>query len=363
MLFIITLLSKLSDRRFNTGKMKFSHFFKAIEIDDLSATPKYLQLANSIISAIEEGVLQKDELLPSINEVSFGFEISRDTAEKGYKYLKSLGVINSVPRKGYFISNADFRQRLKIFLLFNKLSAHKKIIYDSFAAALGHQALIDFYIYNNDFSLFKKLLNGRKEDYSHYVIIPHFIEGGENAHELINSIPKEKLVLLDKKIPGIEGEYAAVYENFERDIFEALQEAREQLRKYKTIKLIFPDNSYYPVEIIKGFKKFCTTYNFEWKVISNIKKELIRRGDVFINVMEDDLITLVERTIEFNFKVGSEVGIISYNETPFKRIILEGITTISTDFRKLGTTAAGLILNNSKEHVENPFHLKLRNSL
>lgn len=343
--------------------MKFSNFFNAIKIDDLSVTPKYIQLGNSILSAIEEGVLKKDELLPSINEVSFEFEISRDTAEKGYKYLKSIGVLNSVPRKGYFITNIDFRQKLKIFLLFNKLSAHKKIIYDAFSAALGDHALIDFYIYNNDYSLFKKLLNGKKEGYSHYVIIPHFVEGGENAHELINAIPKEKLVLLDKKIPGIEGEYAAVYENFETDIFEALKEAREQLRKYRTIKLIFPDNSYYPVEIIKGFKKFCAAYNFDCKVISNIGKEPINRGDVFINVMEDDLITLVERTIEQNMKVGFEVGIISYNETPFKKIILNGITTISTDFKKLGTMAASLILENSKEHVENPFHLKLRNSL
>ena len=343
--------------------MKFSDFFNAVQIDDLSASPKYLQLANSIISAIEDGVLKKGEPLPSINEVSFEYEISRDTAEKGYKYLKSLGALDSVPRKGYFISNADLRQRLKIFLLFNKLSAHKKIVYDAFAEAIGDQALIDFYIYNNDFSLFKKLLHHKKEDYTHYVIIPHFVEGGENAHELINAIPKEKLLLLDKKIPGIDGTYAAVYENFERDIFQALEAAREQLRKYHTLKLIFPEGSYYPEEIVRGFREFCNRYNFHWKVISNIAKESIQRGEVYINVMEDDLITLVERTIELNLHVGSDVGIISYNETPFKRIVLNGLTTISTDFKKLGTIAASLILNNSKEHVETPFHLKLRNSL
>ncbi|WP_224998976.1 GntR family transcriptional regulator [Cesiribacter sp. SM1] len=343
--------------------MKFQSFYDAIQIDDLSATPKYLQLANSIISAIEDGILKKDELLPSINEISFEYEVSRDTAEKGYKYLKELGVLNSFPRKGYFVANTDFRQSLKVFLLFNKLSAHKKIVYDAFADALGDHALIDFYIYNNDYSLFKKLLNNKKEDYSHYVIIPHFLEGGEKAPELINALPKEKLVLLDKQLPGIEGEYAAVYENFERDIFSALEEAREQLRKYQSIKLIFPENSYYPVEIVKGFKKFCTKYNFDWKVLSDISEEPIRKGEVYINVMEDDLIPLVERTIELNLKVGSEVGIISYNETPFKRIILNGITTISTDFRKLGAIAARLVLENSKEHIEAPFRLKLRNSL
>jgi hypothetical protein len=66
----------------------------------------------------------------------------------------------------------------------------------------GDDVAIDFYIYNNDFNLFKKLLQSKKEDYSHYVIIPHFIEGGQNANEVINAIPKDKLILLDKNIPA-----------------------------------------------------------------------------------------------------------------------------------------------------------------
>ena len=54
-----------------------------------SATPKYQQLANSILNAIEKRKLQVDDVLPSINELSSEFEISRDTVEKGYKYLKN----------------------------------------------------------------------------------------------------------------------------------------------------------------------------------------------------------------------------------------------------------------------------------
>src|SRR5690606_30696316 len=123
----------------------------------------------------ESGKILKDYLLPSINELSYELEISRDTAEKGYKYLKKIGVVGSVPGKGYYIISTDFRQRLKIFLLFNKLSAHKKIIYDAFIKALGDHVAVDFYIYNNDFNLFKKLLSNKNEDYSHYVIIPHFM--------------------------------------------------------------------------------------------------------------------------------------------------------------------------------------------
>src|ERR1051325_2947813 len=40
--------------------MKTSPFYKLIRFDEFSATPKYQQLANSIIKAIEDGKLQVD---------------------------------------------------------------------------------------------------------------------------------------------------------------------------------------------------------------------------------------------------------------------------------------------------------------
>jgi DNA-binding transcriptional regulator YhcF (GntR family) len=343
--------------------MKPDKIFDFIQIDEYSATPKYLQITNSIMNAIEAGKIKYNQLLPSINELSYVLEISRDTAEKGYKHLKKLGILNSVPSKGYYIVNTSFRQTLKIFLLFNKLSAHKKIIYDSFVHAIGEHVTVDFYIYNNDFALFKKLLNNKKEDYSHYVIIPHFLEGGENAHEIINLIPKEKLVLLDKQVAGVNGDYAAVFQNFEKDIYGALDEARDELSKYHTLKIIFPKRSYFPIEILKGFNRFCHQYAFTSKVVYNVADEQISEGEAYIILMEDDLVTLIEKLISLKLKVGKQVGVISYNETPLKKIILNGITTISTDFQQMGVTVAKLIQDNSRQQVEVPFYLVKRSSL
>jgi DNA-binding LacI/PurR family transcriptional regulator len=67
--------------------------------------------------------------------------------------------------------------------------------------------------------------------------------------------------------------------------------------------------------------------------------------------------------MEKQLVVGRDVGVISYNETPLKKIILNGITTISTDFKMMGEQAAQLILSKSKEHIEIPFSLTLRPSL
>ena len=340
-----------------------SPFNKLIYIDEFSATPKYQQLANCIIKAIESNKLQLDDVLPSINELSFEFEISRDTAEKGYKYLKKIGIIGSVPGKGYYIKSSNIERKVKVFLLFNKLSAHKKIIYDSFVSTLGDAATIDFYIYNNSLPLFKKLLLNSKEDYNYYVIIPHFMDGTEQADKVINSIPKEKLILLDKLVPGVTGNYGAIYENFEKDIYNALEEALNLLSKYNTLNIILPEYTYHPIEITAGFCKFCQDYAFNYKIVHNIRKETIKKGEVYISLMEEDLVNLIEKILDQNLVLGKEVGVISYNETSIKKIIMNGITTISTDFKMIGEKAAELILHKSTEHIEARFYLTVRNSL
>ena len=95
----------------------------------------------------------------------------------------------------------------------------------------------------------------------------------------------------------------------------------------------------------------------------NIHDEPIGEGEVFINVMEDDLLILLEKVIQSGLVIGEQVGIISYNEIPVKKFILNGITTISTDFNQMGIIAAETILSNSKEQLEIPFKLTLRASL
>jgi DNA-binding transcriptional regulator YhcF (GntR family) len=334
-----------------------------IHFDDHSATPKYQQLANSIIEAVRKGKLKMDDVLPSINELSFAFEISRDTAEKGYKHLKKIGILGSVPGKGFFIKSSETNQPLKIFLLFNKLSAHKKIIYDSLVESLSDQAAIDFYVYNNDFSLFKKLLERKLIDYTHYVIIPHFIEGGEKAHEIINQLDKTKLILLDKLLPGVTGDFGAVYENFEKDIYSTLELALPRLTKYQTLKIVFPEHTYFPQEIVKGFNRFCDQFAFSRQVVHNMETEQMNKGEAYITLMEDDLVTLVERIVTEKRKVGKDVGVISYNETPLKRVILNGISTISTDFEQMGKQVAAMVLSKSLSQQAVPFYLNLRSSL
>ncbi|MEP7253299.1 MAG: substrate-binding domain-containing protein, partial [Ginsengibacter sp.] len=75
------------------------------------------------------------------------------------------------------------------------------------------------------------------------------------------------------------------------------------------------------------------------------------------------LVNLIKSCNSAKLKIGKDVGIISYNETPLKEILLDGITVLSTDHAKMGASAARLILENKQEKIRNPFTLILRKSL
>jgi DNA-binding transcriptional regulator YhcF (GntR family) len=334
-----------------------------VRIDEYSITPKYLQLINSILAGIQSGEIKKNDLLPSINELSCTLETARSTIERAYNELKRMGLVASVAGKGFFIVQTCFHKPAKILLLFNKLSIHKKMIYDAFATTLGNEGAIDFYIYNSDFQLFRKILEEKAGYYEKCVIIPHFNEDKEMGYELIDSLPKKKLILMDKLAEGVTGRFGAVYEDFENDIFSALEQLQERLAKYHTLKMIFPHQTYYSKMIILGFLRFCEKYNFKHQILNCLRREQIEKGCVYINLVEDDLVILIEKMIAGNLRAGKDVGVISYNETPIKKIILDGITTISTDFSLMGEKTAELILRNAVEHIAIPFKVTLRNSL
>lgn len=334
-----------------------------LRIDHRSSTPKYLQIYNGIIKSIEDRALVPGDKLPSLGEVCIELDVSQQTVERAYKLLKDAEIISAVHGKGFYIKHTTIGRNLKVLLLFNKLSVHKKIIYDSFVQMLGPDIAIDLFIYNNDFRWFKSIFQKHFYGYTHYVIIPHFYEDEDKATELINKLPKNKLVVLDKLIEGLAGNYSAVYQNFEKDLIRALTEALPLLRKYTTLNIIFPAYTYHPKSILNGFYKFCYQHGFENKVLRDVNQVIIQPGHAYINLMEEDLVVLIKKIKQSSLHIGQEVGILSYNETPLKEILLDGITVISTDFAQMGKTAAQLILDNSCQHIENPFHLVVRNSL
>ncbi len=132
-----------------------------------SRTPKYLQVVNLILEDIEKGKLKIGDRIPSINETSFDFLLSRDTVEKAYNELRDRGIISSVRGKGFYISSTNMGHKSKVLLLFNKLSSYKKIIYYSIIETLGSQASVDLQIHHYNRNLLEDLLETNLGNYNY----------------------------------------------------------------------------------------------------------------------------------------------------------------------------------------------------
>ena len=123
------------------------------------------------------------------------------------------------------------------------------------------------------------------------------------------------------------------------------------------------EDLHYLIEIVKGFQKFCQETSFEYSVMDGVEEEPIAEKTAFIVLEESDLVDLIKYSRLQHLVLGQDMGIISYNETPLKEILADGITVISTNHEKMGETAAYMMLHNQKGKVLNPFTLIRRNSL
>lgn len=346
-------------------------YLQHIRIDAESRIPKYHQIANSIMEDIEKGRLTVGQRIPSINEISEEFYLSRDTVEKAYNYLKEKQIITSTKGKGYYVARTLLPSKLQVLFLLNKLSSYKLGIYNAFVNSLGNNAHVDLMIYHCDPKLFLNMLTENGARYDHYVVMPHFKtenlaheSTGTGVLDALRKIPEDKLLLLDNYLPQLNRDIASVYQDFKMDIYHALQEGLERLRRYSKLILVYPRRSMYPrpLEIVQGFQKFCSDFEFDFEVLDQIYNDMeLRPLDAYIVIEENDLVNLIKQVRDKNLALGEDIGVVSYNETPLKDLL--GITVISTDFQLMGETAAYMILKKKRETVKNVFRLINRNSL
>ncbi len=332
-----------------------------IRLDSKSKIPIPIQVAEFIISKIDDGTLGKEDFLPSINAFNKNYKVSRDSVEKAYNVLKKRGYVNAVPGKGYYVIGKA-HDKLRILFILNKISSFKKITYYSFFKAMGDKAIIDLQIHHYNPFLLKDIIDQNLHKYNYFVIMPHFELDAEPASYLdtFKRIPENELLILDKILPGVPAK-KAVFQDFSSDIHDALTDATTMMKKYKTIVLVFPKYRNHPPEIIESVEQYGKEQTQEVSVEYNAANITLSEGSVYIVIADDDLVTLIKMIRKSDYVLGKDIGIISFNETDLKDLL--DITVISTDFKKMGETAADLILNNKNELVKNPFYMIKRGSL
>lgn len=330
---------------------------KIISVEENIGIPKYRQIINSVEEKITEKVLKKGDKLPSINKVCLEFKVSRDTVMLAYDELKKRGIVNAILGKGYYIKSVEFSFEKRIFLLFDEFNSFKEDLYNSFLEHMNNNAQIDIFFHHFNTEMFKKLVNESNGNYSKYVIMPSNLKG---IVDTIKSLPKNDVYILDQTNDKL-ADFPSVHQNFVEDMYNGLKQGNHSFHKYLKLVLIFPGHKE-PTGMVDGFLKFCNEFGYQNEIIPDFNKLTIQHGTLFIIPSDRHLVNVIEQGKNQSFILGENFGIISYNDTVLKKIVGNGIATISTDFYAMGRILAELILENSKSKVQNNSKLIIRNS-
>jgi DNA-binding transcriptional regulator YhcF (GntR family) len=334
-----------------------------LNFDPSNSKPKYQQLIDGIIDGINSGSLEHSKQLPSINKVASEFNMARMTVTKAYDDLREKGIISSHHGKGFYVSSTNTKNTLRVFILMDALTPYKENLYESIIQNLGEDVSHNLFFHYHDIELFEELITNNIGKYNHYIILPHF---NKSVAKIVSKIPKEKLLVLDINVKEFGDDYSILYQDFESNIYNGLTQTVEKIKKYSQINLLLSSKSfqYTPDGIIQGYTQFCSKNDLEYDIIPDLDDDYeLQVNQAYIVFREYDLIKMINWTTKHKFKPGKDIGIISYDDTPLKEIIAEGISVISNDFKKMGARAAQIIINREKGRESNDYYFIDRGSL
>ncbi|NJK97512.1 MAG: GntR family transcriptional regulator [Bacteroidales bacterium] len=328
---------------------------KKLTLHITPASTKVQHLTEALVKAISDGIYPAGSQLPSVNQLSKDHNLSRDTVFKAFRELKKRGVAESTPAKGYHVASANFR----VFLFLDTYSPFKDVLYNSFIRALPKNYKVDLLFHFYNVRLFEQVILDSIGRYNAYVIMNF---SNEVFHEVLKKIDPQKLLLLDLGDFEKEG-YSYVCQDFGPSVYNCLMDQKELFTKYSRALLYFPKDSEHPRITIKYFKKFCKEIKLECHVVEKISEEDLQTGTMYFVIRQKELIEVVKSGREKKLKVGKDIGLLAYNDTPVYEILENGITVISTDFVEMGKKAAEYIVSHEKVFNRTQTRLIIRNSL
>jgi len=329
-----------------------------INIDYKVNKPIYKQIIHSICVQIENGLIKQGDSIPSVNQIASTYGLARGTIFTAYNELKASGIIKSIPGKGYFVSSIKTKLQHNIFLLFTTFSPYKEILYNALINHLEEKCNVDIYFHHYNIKIFEQLVTEYANQYNTFIIMPMV---HKRVPEILSVLNPQSVYLLDLGYQEYGKRFAGVYQNFENDIYRILKSKIHLINKYRRLFLVSHDD-FRSGEILTGFNRFALESPIETKVVTIEQFSDIQLHDAYITVEDTDLVSIINATKQKNWKIGKDVGILSYNETALKSIISDGISTISTDFNLMGSQMAEMVLNREQKSIENHFNMINRKS-
>lgn len=312
-----------------------------MELEFNHKNTKVKQLADYIQRAISLSELKPGDKLPSINTISRKYKISRDTVFKAFNELKARDLIESIHGKNYYVSY----QMKNVLLILDEYTPFKDVLYNALVSKLPTNYKIDLWFHQYNEHLFNNIVQESYGMYNKYLIMNY---SNEMLAESLSKIDPNKLLLLDFGKFDKEG-LSYVCQDFDQGFYDALDEAKEDFKKYKKIVFLFDRRHKHPQSSKEYFIKFCFDNNFEFEIIDSFtSKTPVVEGTLYIIIKQTDVVEVIKRSKIDKLKVGQQFGIIAYNNNPFYEVIENGIAPISIDWEEMGNLAAGFVVNGER---------------
>ncbi|MBC3758640.1 substrate-binding domain-containing protein [Hyunsoonleella sp. SJ7] len=330
---------------------------KLIKLKNLSNndSPKYIKIVNAFKESIETNALKKGESIPSINEFSKDYSVSRDTVYKAYVLLKKQGYIQATPNKGYYIS----QNTKKVLMLISTFKAYKEVFYHSFMGCLPDNVIVDLQFHHYNIKNFKSMLDVENGKYYKYIVMGF---DHPDVESTLSKIDRHKLLLIDWKA-NLKLAENYVFQDFGKAFYSCLEDALHLFKNYEALCFIYPEYTHHPYESVSYFEKFCNSNRLEYSVSNNGSELVVKKNTAYICVNDRILYELLGQCADADLIVGKDVGILSYNDTPLKRFTKKGISVISVDFREFGNKVAQFITADVPLQTYLKTNLILRESL
>jgi len=316
---------------------------------------KFQQLIDSVNEAVSRNLLQVGDMLPSVNQLCKQSSLSRDTVFKAYAELKNRGVIESVPNRGYFVAKAV----TKVFLFLDTFKAYKEVLYGSFLDNLPESIAVDLHFHHYNIDDFEKIIKESLGKYTKYIIMNF---DHQRVPEITCQIPASKLLVIDWDVNTQEGT-SSIHQDFGQALYDSLSSGIDLIRKYEKFIYLYPSFTYHPKISVTYFEKFCSDFNLKHQLLYDFKKFDLQKGELYLLVSDRTLARFLDQCQQKNLFPGQDVGVISYNETPMKKYVKEGITVISTDFELMGKKIAEFVSTGEKTNLVIPTKLTVRKSI
>lgn len=316
---------------------------------------KVTQLADLISQAISMREFLEGDSLPSINELSRRYGVSRDTVFKAFSDLRERGIIDSTPRKGYFVTG----QVTNVLLLLDQYTPFKETLYNSFAKHLPVNYKVDLLFHQYNERLFSTIVRESVGKYNKYVVMNF---DNERISASLNKISPARLLLLD--FGKFEKErYSYVCQDFDESFYGALQRLDDRFSSYRKFVFLFPSSLKHPQSSKDYFFRFCQDYNLSGSVEEDVENLKVEKDTAYLAIKQQDVVKVVKQGRLAGLKCGKDFGLLAYNDIPSYEVIDEGITALTIDWQQMGNEVARFVLDNAVVQKYLPTEVRLRNSL